>query len=157
MKPDKSLTRDEKAAIRALQRLANRWPKSLSLLSWSGSLCVVPTDERDEPHGKRNIAIFGIPNDGGDPDGRQGPDEYADWDDLQDEIVRINEGQPRSSRASHGRAGGDTPPQAWALVEPTAEDITASNAEFDAEEEARVRDRGYAPPSDPGFCDSGEE
>lgn len=61
------LTLDEQTAIRSLKRLAKKWPKTLTLFSWSGSLCVFKLD------GKRTLSeatvtkIFGIPNDGGDP------------------------------------------------------------------------------------------
>lgn len=81
MKADKSLTKREKAAIKALDRLAKRWPDSLALLSWSGSLVVVPTDEMDEPREKRCIPISGITNDGGDPNPYLDDDDLADWDD----------------------------------------------------------------------------
>lgn len=75
------LTTEEKAAIRSLQRLAKKWPRTLSLLSWSGTLVVVPTAERDEPHADRSITILGIPNDGGDPDGNLGDHEGPTWED----------------------------------------------------------------------------
>lgn len=61
-----TLTKKEQQAIDELRALAKRWPKTLKLFSWSGSLCVFKTDsdgcEADV------AAISGIPNDGGDPD-----------------------------------------------------------------------------------------
>lgn len=47
-------TPEEDKAIRSLQRLAKRWPESLMLLSWSGSLCVVALDENSEPPDERD-------------------------------------------------------------------------------------------------------
>lgn len=60
------LTEEERDAIRSLKRLAKKWPQSLKLFSWSGSLCVMdaamrPGSEAELDH------IIGIPNDGGDP------------------------------------------------------------------------------------------
>ena len=65
----------EEQAIRSLQRLAKKWPQSLTLLSMGGTLSVVHTDD-DRWNGYGNgtlerqeavIAdIYGIPNDGGD-------------------------------------------------------------------------------------------
>lgn len=83
MKADKSLTVREKTAIKALQRLARRWPESLALISWSGSLYVVPVDEMDEPHEKRCVPIYGVTNDGGDPNPNLEDDDLADWSDLE--------------------------------------------------------------------------
>lgn len=71
------LTAEEHAAIVTLQHLARRWPKSLTLFSWSGSLAVLHTADRErltDEHvsqvGKCDLIlafIDGIPNDGGDP------------------------------------------------------------------------------------------
>jgi hypothetical protein len=65
------LSEEEERAIAALQRLARKWPRSLKLFSWSGSLVVVPADaplgEMDDPSSAVLAAINGIPNDGGDP------------------------------------------------------------------------------------------
>jgi len=64
-------TAEEQKAILALQRLARRWPRSLTLISASGSLCVLHTDEHDGTHrfGSAVMStIHGISNDGGDPD-----------------------------------------------------------------------------------------
>lgn len=70
------LTEGEAKAIRSLQRLAKRWPESLTLFSWSGSLVIFKTDEwgghmgggpRDNANDYVVDYIDGIPNDGGDP------------------------------------------------------------------------------------------
>jgi len=60
------LTREEDLAIKALRRLAKRWPKTLSLFSCSGTLCVMR--ETDACFCEDNVitAILGIKNDGGD-------------------------------------------------------------------------------------------
>lgn len=68
-----TLTKKEQQAIAELDALAKRWPKTLKIFSWSGSLCIFKAgaDGRDA-----NIAsISGIPNGGGDPDDvNQSPD-----------------------------------------------------------------------------------
>ena len=56
------LTKDEKGAIKKLEKLAKEWPDSLMLFSWSGSLCVVARKD-----GEVVATINGIPNDGGGP------------------------------------------------------------------------------------------
>jgi hypothetical protein len=70
------LTAREMKAIRDLQKLADRWPESLTLFSWSGSLVVFKTDEwsvrnvlgpLDDANDYVVENIYGIPNDGGDP------------------------------------------------------------------------------------------
>lgn len=70
------LTAEEEKAIASLKRLAKRWPRSLTLFSWSGSLVIFKTDEWDgrndaSPRTDANDyvvdGISGIPNDGGDP------------------------------------------------------------------------------------------
>lgn len=71
------LNREERLAVAALERLAKRWPQSLRLFSWSGSLCVMKepdastVDEALEVERNYNdyvvAHISGIPNDGGDP------------------------------------------------------------------------------------------
>jgi predicted amidohydrolase len=67
----RALTNEERKAIASLQRLAARWPQSLKLFSWSGSLVVVPAGqslaEADDPEDLILAQIDGIPNDGGDP------------------------------------------------------------------------------------------
>jgi hypothetical protein len=64
----RELTKEEVNAIRALERLAKKWPQTLQLFSWSGSLVVM--DAGMVP-GEAAVftTIIGIPNDGGDPDG----------------------------------------------------------------------------------------
>ena len=56
--------KEEQRAIKALQRLANKWPETLILFSWSGSLVVM----KELGHLKAVVGdISGIRNDGGDP------------------------------------------------------------------------------------------
>jgi hypothetical protein len=66
---DASLSDEERRAIAALERLAKRWPRSLKLFSWSGTLCVMRADDSllDDPSAAIITTIEGIPNDGGDP------------------------------------------------------------------------------------------
>lgn len=69
MSKPKAMTEAE--AVRALERLAARWPQTIGLLSWSGSLCVVSWPPR--PVGSTLYvttvaSVGGIPNEGGDPD-----------------------------------------------------------------------------------------
>lgn len=67
-------TAEEARAIRALQRLAKRWPKSLWLFSASGSLNVMRANrDGDRAHVSGggmdpaySLATINIPNDGGD-------------------------------------------------------------------------------------------
>ena len=63
--PDVIVTEEEQKALRSLLRLAKKWPQSLSLFSWSGTLVAM----KDGPDGRgcTIITIPGIPNDGGDP------------------------------------------------------------------------------------------
>ena len=68
------LTKKELSAVRTLERLAKRWPKTLWLFSASGSLCVM----RAGPNGgavetssggvdqEHCVTTIDIPNDGGD-------------------------------------------------------------------------------------------
>jgi len=67
------LTKEERAAIRALKRLEKTWPKSLWLFSASGSLCVMRKDAEGERVMRRDgfdpdyaIDTIYIENDGGD-------------------------------------------------------------------------------------------
>jgi hypothetical protein len=69
------LTDEERKAIASLQRLAKRWPRSLTLASMGGQLVVVRTDsplfqELDGSNLNRHKAVIadvhGIPNTGGD-------------------------------------------------------------------------------------------
>jgi hypothetical protein len=63
---DAGLTDEERRAITALHRLAKRWPQTLKLFSWSGSLCVMRVGV--SPSNDAILtSISGIPNDGGDP------------------------------------------------------------------------------------------
>jgi len=63
---DITLTVKEQKAIKSLERLAKKWPISLQLFSWSGSLCIL---KKDSSGGDCYVAgISGIRNDGGDPD-----------------------------------------------------------------------------------------
>lgn len=68
------LTADEAKAIASLERLAKRWPDTLMLFSWSGTLCVVKLNEDGgsplhdgDPSSHVITTIHGIQNDGGDP------------------------------------------------------------------------------------------
>jgi hypothetical protein len=70
------LTEEEQAAIRSLERLAKRWPRTLGLFDFSGSLSVVRGNGRggflyeDDGRGEapsRIVDIFGIPSGGGGP------------------------------------------------------------------------------------------
>lgn len=58
------VTKEEQKIVRSMERLAKKWPDSLSLFSWSGVLIVVK-------EGHDIAQITGIENDGGDP----GPEE----------------------------------------------------------------------------------
>lgn len=75
-----TLTVEEQKAIKSLQRLAKKWPKSITLFSWSGSLVVFK-----EVDGKLGVVdtIRGIPNDGGDPNYGQ-----ELWDDHTIDIIK---------------------------------------------------------------------
>ena len=68
------LTAEEERAVRALQKLAKKWPSTLRLFSWSGTLVVLkPGDGRTMEEAEvTQIGKSQIPNDGGDPD----------WDDV---------------------------------------------------------------------------
>ena len=62
----RDLTPEEASAIKSLERLAKRWPETLKLFSWSGSLVVMDSDM--EPGSDAVLRwIVGINNDGGDP------------------------------------------------------------------------------------------
>jgi hypothetical protein len=64
------LTGEERNAIAALERLAKRWPQSLTLFSAASSLVVIRTGTSllDSPYDDVVITMIdGIPNDGGDP------------------------------------------------------------------------------------------
>lgn len=61
------LTPEERKAVHDLARLANRWPKSLKLFSWSGALHVLKPGKGRTFRDADVEVIGGIPNDGGDP------------------------------------------------------------------------------------------
>jgi hypothetical protein len=63
-----SLTLEEHQAIRKLELLAKRWPKSLWLYSASGTLYVMRCGEDDPRSTEQKYAVISIniPNDGGD-------------------------------------------------------------------------------------------
>jgi hypothetical protein len=84
---DEELTKEEKNAIRSLERLSRRWPKSLWLFSANGQLHVMKRDgsgrrrvaqaargssslmDGSEPEvvdRNASVALVDIPNDGGD-------------------------------------------------------------------------------------------
>lgn len=67
------LTEEERKAIESLNRLARRWPRSLTLASMGGSLVVVRSDDRafsdGEGPGRSEGVLWSstaIPNTGGD-------------------------------------------------------------------------------------------
>ncbi len=80
-----TITPEEAAAIQSLKRLAKKWPRSLRLFSWSGTLMVVKRNSDDID--AEIATIEGIPNDGGDPNAS--PDVPGDtfWIDTEPEIV----------------------------------------------------------------------
>lgn len=63
----------ERKAINSLKRLAKKWPDTLMLFSWSGTLLAVKLNEdgssplHDNPNDATMESIHGIYNDGGDP------------------------------------------------------------------------------------------
>jgi hypothetical protein len=75
-KPERKIkpTSEEKKAIEALKKIADKWPKSLWLFSASGSLCVMRRGSNGEQVMKKNGGVdsdfivdeIDIPNDGGD-------------------------------------------------------------------------------------------
>jgi hypothetical protein len=70
-----TVTKKEQKAIKELESLAKRWPKTISLFSWSGSLYV--TKNLPDDRFALIESIAGIPNDGGDPtdvEAEQSPD-----------------------------------------------------------------------------------
>jgi hypothetical protein len=67
----RALTQDERSVISALERLAKRWPDSLTLFSWSDSTAWRDNDRERNGISASDVTICtieGIPNDGGDPD-----------------------------------------------------------------------------------------
>ena len=80
-----TITPEEAAAIQSLKRLAKKWPRSLRLFSWSGTLMVVKRNSDDID---AEIAIIeGIPNDGGDPNASPDVPGNTFWIDTEPEIV----------------------------------------------------------------------
>lgn len=64
----RDLTSDERAAVNALRRIGKRWPKTIKLFSWSGSLVIFDTDDDlADPIHSVLATVPGIINDGGDP------------------------------------------------------------------------------------------
>jgi len=69
------VTKEEQRAIALLKQLAKKWPKSLELFSWSGSLVILKEkNNRDAVIDQ----IIGISNDGGDPSCGPGQEVYYD-------------------------------------------------------------------------------
>lgn len=70
--PSDDLTPEEASVVRSLQRLAKRWPQSLTLVSMGDTLSVIHTRDRRYDadgwvHHEAVLAdIDGIPNTGGD-------------------------------------------------------------------------------------------
>lgn len=70
---DERLTADERKAVKALERVAQQWPRSITLASMGGTLVVVHTGDpqfdgwSSEERSRAVLAtIDGIPNTGGD-------------------------------------------------------------------------------------------
>jgi hypothetical protein len=86
-----TITPEEAAAIRSLKRLAKKWPNSLMLLSWSGTLHVTKRNSDDIDASIAHIP--NIPNDGGDPDdcpsagAGHTKEEDISWIDTEPEII----------------------------------------------------------------------
>jgi hypothetical protein len=86
-----TITPEEAAAIRSLKRLAKKWPQSLKLFSWSGTLIVVKRNSDDIDASIAHIP--NIPNDGGDPEefpsagAGHTKEEDTSWIDTEPEII----------------------------------------------------------------------
>jgi hypothetical protein len=80
-----TITPEEAAAMRSLKRLAKKWPQSLKLFSWSGTLMVVKRNSDDID--AEIATIEGIPNDGGDPNASPEVSGDTFWIDTEPEIV----------------------------------------------------------------------
>ena len=63
----------ERRAVAALRKLADNWPQSLQLFSWSGSLHVLKPGPQLTINQALVATVMGIPNDGGDPNGSDKP------------------------------------------------------------------------------------
>jgi len=62
------LTEQELKAIKSLQRVAKKWPKSLWLFSASGDLCVMKNGEDGHPVNEDNKICLTGPGSGGGVD-----------------------------------------------------------------------------------------
>ena len=71
------ITKEEQSAIRSLERLARKWPDSLRMFSWSGSLQI--TKEDSDGRQATVQGIIGINNDGGDPGDEINQDAEILW------------------------------------------------------------------------------
>jgi hypothetical protein len=80
-----TITPEEAAAIRSLKRLAKKWPQSLRLFSWSGTLMVVKRNSDDID--AEIATIEGIPNGGGDPNDFPEVPGDTSWIDTEPEIL----------------------------------------------------------------------
>ncbi len=89
----RDLTDEETRAIRSLKRLARKWPQSLVLFSWSGSLVVM--DAKMEPNEEATLDfIDGIPNDGGDPESGWAGARDRQGRPLRDDASQVKDSQP---------------------------------------------------------------
>ena len=68
------VTKDEQKAIASIERLAKKWPQTLTLFSWSGTMNVFKSADDGQPCVITGIG--GIPNDGGDPSSEE-VDQFA--------------------------------------------------------------------------------
>ena len=70
------LTNEEEKAIRSLERVAKKWPGTLSIFAQSGTLMIIKRHPKypKEEFGRIVGTIIGIDNDGGDND-------WKEWDD----------------------------------------------------------------------------
>jgi len=64
----RELTPEEASAIRSLKRLAKKWPRSLTVFGWNGSMYVMDSSTNKGASAVLDV-VSGIPCDGGDPDG----------------------------------------------------------------------------------------
>lgn len=69
----RDLTDEERKAVKSLERLAKKWPDTLMLFSWSGTLHVMLAEDveraymADRGYDDASITTIDIRNDGGDP------------------------------------------------------------------------------------------
>lgn len=72
------VTKEEVKAIKALYRLSKKWPKTLSLFGWSGTLCVFKQNkEGKDCYASKDFNFRGMPCDGGDPSSDE-VDQFAE-------------------------------------------------------------------------------